>query len=171
MPIATVDPSEYQRYELTSAPPDGFITLRPLPFGMKLARRDKATKMMMRAATPGRGAKGRLSQSSRDETEIEFITANEWAIAYDFKYCIGDHNLTDAKGNKLDFGNAMVMKSLNPLIGSEIEELVNKLNEGEDEESIEDFLMRRTDSLEDGPPETDFGDGLEPENTDSLHKV
>lgn len=144
MPQVTVNPEEYQRFELASAPPDGYVMLRPLPYGMKLSRRSKATKMMMRSQAPVKGQK----QVQTDQI-FELESMDEWAVAHDFGYCIGDHNLEDSKGNKLDFANPMTLKLLDPRVGSEIERLIDDLNNEEGEESLEDFLARSTSSSED----------------------
>lgn len=133
MPDATVDSSQYERHDLKSAPPDGYVMLRPLPYGMKLTRRDKASRMKMQTEQ-GRGR--------RSGGEIELETLNEWAIAHDFAYCIGEHNLTDKNGTNLDFTNPLTLKMLNPKVGSEIEKYLDRLNEDEDDETLEDFLKR-----------------------------
>lgn len=161
MPDVTVDPNEYERYELKTAPPDGYVMLRPLPFGKKLTRRDKATKLQMRVQGDGRG---RMRDS---EQSISLDTLNEWATAYDYVYCVGDHNLTDKNGVSLDFNNPksinMVLGMLNPKVGSEIERLIGELNEEEEEETVEDFtsvaggssdgqIMSLTDSSENEIP-------------------
>ena len=135
MPDVTVDPGQYERYDLKSAPPDGFVMLRPLPYGMKLTRRDKASKMKMQTDQ----TKGRRNASS----EIELETLNEWAVAHDFAFCVGEHNLTDKNGALLDFTNPMTLKTLNPKVGSEVEKYLDELNEDEDDELLEDFLKRR----------------------------
>ena len=145
MPKVTINPGEYEKFDLKSAPPDGFVMLRPLPYGMKLSRRSKATKMMMRSQAPQKG------QKPQDVDQVfELESMDEWAIAYDFAYCIGEHNLEDASGNVLDFTNAMTLKLLDPKVGSEIERLVDELNNEEGEESFEDFLARSTLSSERG---------------------
>lgn len=149
MPVATVDPNHYEREELKTAPPDpnkpgdeqGYIMVRPLPYGMKLSRRDKATKMSMEVQA-GRGRRGKGSEGDTQKFDLE--TLSEWSNAFDFQNCIGDHNLTDANGVKLDFGNPMTLKLMNPKIGSEIESILTRYNEDEDEESLEDFTKRHT---------------------------
>lgn len=140
MPIATVDPTTTVHKKLKSAPPDGFVDLRPLPFGLKLDRRSKATRMMMRMPTQQKNAPKEVVQ------EIESM--DEMTVSHDFAYCIVDHNLTDVNGVKLDFTNKMVLQALDPKIGSEIERYINELNEDEDEESLEDFMRRVTSSSE-----------------------
>lgn len=134
MPIGTVDPNKYDRFDLKTLP-DGYVMLRPLPFGMKLERRDKATKMSMEAAA------GRGSDSTQ---KFELETLSKWSRAYDFKHCIGEHNITDVNDVQLDFGNPMTLQLLNPKLGSELESLIDKLNEDESEESLEDFTKRLT---------------------------
>jgi hypothetical protein len=91
-----------------------------------------------------------VEQGKRGKKEttqkFDLKTLNEWAVQFDFQYCIGDHNLLDAAGNKLDFNNPMTFKLLDPKVGSEIEKILNGLNEDEDEESLEDFINRSTSS-------------------------
>lgn len=145
MPNATVDPNNTIHLELKSLE-GGFVDIRPLPYGKKLERRDKAAKMLMRTDASQQG-KGRMATQS--DAVMEFETANEWAVQFDFAYCIVDHNLTDAKDVKLDFSNPMTIKLLDPRIGSEIEYAISDLNELEDEESFEDFQKRLLGSSED----------------------
>lgn len=140
MPIVTVDPEQYEKFDLKSAPPDGYVCLRPLPYGMKVQRRSKAVKMLQRVK-PQTDRKKAMEQDQIFEME----SMDEWAVNHDFAYCIGDHNLEDNNGVKLDFSNPLTVKLLNPRVGSEIETLIDKLNNDEDEESLEDFL-RRADS-------------------------
>lgn len=149
MPVVTVDPNNYVRKELKSAPADpnkpgdepGYIMVRPLPYGMKLERRDKATKMAMEVEA---GKTGRRRNNAEQSQRFDLETMSEWASQYDFSYCIGDHNLLDSAGNKLNFSNPMTFKLLDPKVGSEIETIINELNEDVDEESLEDFIKRST---------------------------
>lgn len=141
MPDVTIDPGEYEHFDLKTAPPDGFVELRPLPYGMKLTRRSKATRMMMRMPNAPKGKKV--------DQEFELESMDEMVTAHDFAYCIGDHNLTDKNGQKLDFASPMTFKTLNPKVGSEIERLIGELNEDEDEETLEDFMRRSTLPSED----------------------
>jgi hypothetical protein len=144
MPDVTIDPAEVERHELKTAPPDGWVELRPLPFGMKLARRSKATRTMMKMPAPSKATQGKKVEQS-----IELESMDEVTTLIDFSYCIVDHNLTDKNGEKLDFSNKMTLKLLNPKVGSEIERLISELNEDEDEETLEDFLARSTGLSED----------------------
>lgn len=139
MPVVTIDPNARERFELRTAPAAdendeaGWVELRALPYGMKLTRRDKATKMMMQTQST-------QSKKSEVKSEIELLSQTEWAVQFDFANCIIDHNLTDSGGRKLDFSRPMDLKLLNPKVGSEIEKHINSLNEDEDELQVEDFL-------------------------------
>lgn len=144
MPIVTVNPGEYTKVDLKTAPPDGFVEIRPLPYGMKLTRRSKSTKMMMRAQQPTRGKK-----AENPENVFELDNQDEWAVAFDFAYCIGTHNLQNADGTLIDFTNPMSLKALDPKVGSEIERAIDSLNNDDDEESLEDFLRQSGTSSED----------------------
>jgi hypothetical protein len=150
MPVVSVNPTEYQRVELKTAPPDGYVMLRPLPYGMKLSRRSKATKMMMRSQ-PATSRK----QAQQQESVFELESMDEWAVAHDFAYCIGEHNLESAPGKLIDFStNAiMALKLLDPRVGSEIEQAIDSLNNDEDEESFADFLKRQGMSSSDETPQ------------------
>lgn len=160
-PIVTVDPKEYERFELKTAPPDGYVYLRPLPYGMKLSRRSKATRMMMRSQ-PAQSRK----QAQAQEQVFEVESMDEWAVAFDFQYCIGEHNLQNARGDLIDFSQKtnLVIKLLDPKVGSEIERLIDTLNNDEDEETLEDFLKQQSTSSseEETQSETD-GNGTKTE--------
>lgn len=161
-PIVTVDPAEYERFELKTAPPDGYVMLRPLPYGMKLSRRSKATRMMMRQS----GTTGKNQPQGEQVFEVESM--DEWAVAFDFAYCIGDHNLQNRDGTTIDFSKNTVMKikMLSPKVGSEIERAIDTLNNDEDEESVEDFLKRQdTSSLEEVPSLEPDGNGSSTEGS------
>lgn len=144
MPNATVDPTHFEREELKSLE-GAFIMVRPLPFGLKLKRRDRATKMYMEAPAN----RGRSKQQLEDDVNrFELEQMNEWATLHDFAYCIGDHNLEDINGAKLDMSSPMTLQILNPRVGSEIEAILSKLNEDESEEELEDFIKQHTASTQ-----------------------
>lgn len=151
MPIATIDPNQYQRHELKSAPADpnipddenGYEMLRPLPFGMILQRADETLQMQMKARRPqDRRRKG----GTEEMPNIDMKSLNRKSAEIDFAYCIGDHNLTDNRGVKLDFANPLVFQVLDPRIAQEIQEYIDELNNPEGTESAEDFIKRVTSS-------------------------
>ena len=175
MPIVTIDPNEYQRFELKSAPADpndpndeqGYIFLRPLPYGHKLSRRSKATRMMMRSQ-PTQSRK----QAAQQESVFEVESMDEWAVAFDFEYCVGKHNLKARDGQLIDFqkNTRMKIKMLDPRVGSEIEQLIDNLNNAEDEESLEDFLKRSSTSFGEEKNSSNTG-GVGSSTEEPLHSV
>ena len=146
MPVGTVT-SEPQRFELKSLPavgdePGGFIFAKPLPYGMKLERRDKSTIMRLQQKIGGK-KKSRNQDEEMQTVEIESISS--WASGFDFGFCIVDHNITDVNGEKLDFASPMTLKILDPRVGTEIEEILQELNGDEpDVDELEDFTKQHT---------------------------
>lgn len=138
MPNATVN-TEAARYELKTLE-GGFVMLKPLPFGKLLERREKASKMSMDQQT------GKKATNQK----ISFDMMQRWARSYDFEHCIVDHNLEDARGEKLNFSNHMTLDLLDPKIGAEIEELIDALNQEDDEEDLETFLKQHTPDSREG---------------------
>jgi hypothetical protein len=131
MPVGTVT-QEPVRYELTSLPPDGFVTLRQLPYWDVLERRDQGSRAVMEQS------KRKPGQKADDDTKMVIETYQTWERFYTFKNCIVDHNITDSAGVQLDFNKEMTLRMLNPAVGVEIEKLIDKLN-AEDEADEELF--------------------------------
>ncbi len=128
MPVGTVT-QEPVRYELTSLPPDGFVTLRQLPYWDVLERRDQGSRAVMEQQ------KRKPGQKADDDTKMVIETYQTWERFYTFKNCIVDHNITDDKGVALDFNKEMTLRMLSPLVGVEIEKLIDKLNAEDDDEA------------------------------------
>jgi hypothetical protein len=125
MPRATVN-SEATRVDLKSLP-GGFVTLKQLPFGQMLSRRDRAARYLQEVNP----------RAARDDiSRIQIDILNEASRIYDFKHCILDHNLEDEQGNKLDFNNAMTLQVLDPKVGAEIEREIDKMNREDFDEEV-----------------------------------
>jgi hypothetical protein len=137
--VVVVVSNEYKRVDLKSAP-GGYVQIRPLPYGKKLERRDKSTKMSLEAQ-----ARGKKGEADVQKFELEQIST--WAAGFDFAYCIGEHNLTDQNKNKLDFSDPRVLNHLDPKVGQEIEAALAEIN-GDEEENLEDFLNPPTSTSE-----------------------
>jgi hypothetical protein len=120
MPVGTVT-QEPVRYELTTLPPDGFVTLRQLPYWDVLERRDQGSRAVMEQ-----------SKNAGDDTKMVIETYQTWERAYTFKNCIVDHNITDVNGVSLDFTKPQTLRMLAPHVGVEIERLIDKLNAEDD---------------------------------------
>jgi hypothetical protein len=141
MPNATVS-TDVVKKELKSCE-GAWVELRQLPFGKMLERRDKASRFMQELDPRARNA----------NMKVQIDIMNEWSRRFDFKECIVDHNLEDAQGNQLNFGNPMTFDILDPKIGAELERLIDELNQ-EDEQDLEDFPNALTSSSEDnGKPQ------------------
>lgn len=150
MPNATVS-TEAQRYDLESLPASngeegGYIVARPLPFGMKLERRDKSLRMSMEQKQQTGSRRQQRRQQNDDIQKIDLETFNAWAFQFDVGYCITNHNLTDVNGVPLDFNNPMTIKILDPKVGQEIESILATLNGDDEEEDLEDFTKLHTSS-------------------------
>lgn len=141
MPVAVVDSEAHERKELKSLE-GGWIDVRPLPHGLVLRRRDKQSKMFVESNMGTQGHRRPQAETSR----LEIETMNEWATAYDYKYCIVDHNLTDKEGNKLDLGSPLAIQMLSPKVGAEIDTILSDLN---DFTQDEDFTPAPSTSSQD----------------------
>jgi hypothetical protein len=130
MPRATVR-TEVQRVNLVSCP-EGWVDIKQLPYYEMLVRRDKGGKLFFDAEEEGR---------------VEIATLQAWARQYEFEHCIADHNLEDDQGNKLDFSNELTLRSLDPRVGQEIEEAIDKLHNVE--ENVKNFPSPVSSSSED----------------------
>lgn len=122
MPKATVS-LEAIRVDLKSCD-GGFVMLKQLPYHEMLVRRDRAARYSLDQAQKG------------NRLDIEMVQA--MAREYEFANCIVDHNLEDDLGNKLNFANPATLRVLDPRIGEEIEEAIDRLHNRE--EDLELFM-------------------------------
>jgi len=129
MPRATIT-TEATRVDLKSCP-GGYVEIRQLPYHEMLVRRDKG---------------GKLFFDQQQEGRVEIATLQAWARAYEFEHCIIDHNLEDEEGKKLDFSNDATLSVLDPRVGQEIEDAIDKLHNIEVD--VKDFPSPASSSLE-----------------------
>lgn len=127
MPRATVDLAATERYELKSAPPDGFVVLRRLSYGDKLRRQDLYMEMQMRID----------SKSSSADMNIQ--AAAEKVAQFEFARCVIDHNLEDENGRKLDFKSPADVIRLDPRVGEEINGYLVDMNNFDQGSDAADF--------------------------------
>ena len=128
MPKAVVT-TEAQHYALKTLPPDGFIKAKPLSYGQKKERADIAGKMYSEIRdNPRRG----------EDQKMYLESASRAATLFDYQNCITDHNLEDDNERKLDFNLASTLDILDPRVGTEIENILAKLNG--DDEDLQDFI-------------------------------
>jgi hypothetical protein len=115
MPVATIDPNATENFELETLE-EGEITLRRMSFSAFLHRQDIMMKMQIEAKEKG------------DPVGMTMSMGNLETALFEFKECLVDHNLTDANGNKLDFTKASTFKILDPRVGEEVQDKIQKMN-------------------------------------------
>lgn len=153
MPIATVSTDYGEAIQLKSLQ-GAFVRLRPLTYGMRLERLDKASKLYMEMTDESVRPSSRNNKPEKEAIKAFIESMNTWAREFDFSYCIGEHNLQDANGQLLDFSNSMTIQVLDPRVGAEIARLLDELNGEEEEETLDDFLQRHSKSSADAPTDS-----------------
>ena len=126
MPRATVDVTSTTRFELESLPKTeddeaGFVELRKLSYGQILERRDMGAKIAVEGLTD--------SRSSRDDLKVTTEMIQKAVTEFEFKHCVVSHNLEDEHGTLLIFTNPNNVWSLDPQVGQEVSELIDRMNE------------------------------------------
>jgi hypothetical protein len=114
VPRATAG-TETEHHELKTLP-EGFVVVRKLTYGEVLQRRS-----MMKMQIEGQGQKD-------GRAEIEMMSRR--ATEFDFQKCIVEHNLfvDDAETRKLNLSNRTDLDLLDPRVGQEIEQIIDRLN-------------------------------------------
>jgi hypothetical protein len=135
MPRATVDMTATERFELKTLPAvgdeeAGWIEVRKLSYGQILARRDMATKMAIE------GVGGNMKRD--DDIKVTTDIIQKAVTEFEFKNCIVNHNLEDATGKKLNFGNPASVVDLDPRVGQEISALIDSINQWDEDLSGKD---------------------------------
>lgn len=119
MPKATTNISDTEKYELKTCP-EGYVLLRRLSYGEMIERRSLSGKLNLNA-TPGKG--------KTNDVQAFIQMANRLVTEFEFKNCIVDHNLEDENGTALDFRKATTLSVLDPRIGDEISQYIDKMNQ------------------------------------------
>ena len=127
MPVATVDPNATRRFDLETAPPDGYVVVRKMSYGQYLHRRDMAAKMMVEAP------RGKRSDMKATVDMVQTATT-----LYEFQKCIVEHNLEHREPNgterPLNLTDAKDFSLLDPLVGQEIQKWISELNQFQKED-------------------------------------
>lgn len=135
MPKATVDMTP-QIMDLKSVE-GGTVTVKPLSYGQKKVRADMATRMY---------AETDQDSGQMRDGRMYLDTLNRATTLYDFKNCIVDHNLTDDNDRPLNFSMDATLDILDPRVGTEIENILAKING--DDDDLKDFIASRSESRE-----------------------
>ncbi len=116
MPRATVS-MKPTKFDLETCP-EGWVELRRMSYGELLASQDMAYQINVQMQ----------SQNGSAEPEMGAKMSQASVLEYQFKLCIVNHNLENEAGQPLDFRQASAVHLLDPLIGQEINSLVEKLH-------------------------------------------
>jgi hypothetical protein len=119
MPNATANAIGPEKHELKTLP-EGFVIVQRLTYGQKLERR----AMSSVDAEAGRGK----------TVKMQMQLMNRKATLYDFQHCIVEHNLDDGNGRTLNLGSPDDLNKLDPRVGEEIERILDKINNFEEDE-------------------------------------
>jgi hypothetical protein len=102
-------------------PEGGWVELRRLAYGEKLAK--DAEAMKMRFAMDSGTTQGNV------DAEVSLIS--EFVTLMEFAKCIMNHNLTDDNDKPLNFRDPAAVRVLDPRVGDEISGLIGEMNDFE----------------------------------------
>lgn len=120
---------ETERFDLESAPPDGYVVLRKFSYGEKVKIRSLTARVHIAQAEVAKKQKeARQKGEDIEDLDAEMSFDMEAVLAYKFKKAIVQHNLEDAKGRKLDFKSRSDFHLLDEAVGEEIEDSIEEYN-------------------------------------------
>jgi hypothetical protein len=122
MPKATASVVEPERHELKTLP-GGYVVVRRLTYGQKLERRAMVSNAT--AEMSGRNTKG---------MKMSMQMMNEQATIFDFTHCIVEHNLEGDNEEQLNLSSPVDVRRLDPRVGEEIERVLDKMNNFDEED-------------------------------------
>jgi hypothetical protein len=120
VPVATVKADSTERHELKTLE-SGYVVFRRMTYGETLERR----ALMKLSFTTKKGQK---------DLQGELAMGNRRIQLFEFQHTIVDHNLTDELENKLNLSDPVVLDKLDPRVGQEIEDIISRMNNFEDDE-------------------------------------
>lgn len=121
MPKATISATT-KKFDLKSAPPDGFVELRRLTYGQSLARRDMVMAFTF-AESKGKGGDPDIGTQLQNAKVTQF----EWTSS------IITWNLTDENDQPLDWKKSNLFEVIDPAIAEEISQYITDMNNFEAE--------------------------------------
>jgi hypothetical protein len=131
MPLATPVGGATEHHDLKSCPPDGYVVLRRLTHGEKMARRGLLAKARMETG----------SAKNRSGVGVDVELMNEKITLFEFSRCIVEHNLTylvdpadPSSETLLDFRIPDHVRMIDGNIGEEIDALITEINDWESDE-------------------------------------
>lgn len=125
MPRATVDINDTERIHLKTVP-EGYVVLRRMSYGQFLQRQEMAMRIQMQSA----------GRRSSEGPQMEVKNAHQAVAAFEMQVCVVEHNLTDHNDMPLDFNQSFTITLLDPRVGQEIGDHINRMNLLDDEEGV-----------------------------------
>jgi hypothetical protein len=140
------------KHELQTAPPDGYVMLRRLPYDEILKRREMATRLSMEQSSGGRRkARGYKQNEQVESSKIGIELIQVATREYEFANCIVDHNL-EVNGQLVDFSKPkLAFRLVAPEVLQEIEMALSELNLETDEDELNDFMSAARPSSSEEP--------------------
>ena len=123
MAVATITQTT-ERFDLKSAPPDGYVVIRRMTWGEKLKRQGMMMSMNMQ-----------MNKKS-DDMNVNMDMDQEKVAIWEFQNLIMEHNLTDEKEVALNFKNIADIVRLGPVVGEEIQTKINEVNAFEENDDV-----------------------------------
>lgn len=120
MPVATRN-ADFEHFDLKTLP-EAYVKLRRMTYGQILERR-----AMMKVSFSNQGGKSKNLAG-------EIAMANKAVQIFEFAHCVVEHNLEDDKGRTLNLSTSADVERLDPKVGQEIETLIEKLNNFDQED-------------------------------------
>ena len=116
---------EGKRFDLKTAPPDGYVVLLRMSFSEYLQRQEMS---------------GIMSVSAKTKKDIAgtIAMAQQKVTAFEFARCVTEHNLTDDNDQSYDFSGMAWMgpKGLDPKIANEIAEYIDDLHQFTEDDTL-----------------------------------
>jgi hypothetical protein len=125
VPVAVITDTTGIREELKSLE-GGYVVIKRMTYGQKLLKSQLTMKM-------------RMDMQDKKKMGADIDLATRAVALWSFANLIGDHNLTDADGRKLNFRAPSDVEALAGPIGEEIDTLIDKHNNFEDDEETENL--------------------------------
>lgn len=119
MPKATVSGGT-ERFDLKSLP-EGYVVLKRMSYGQMLERQEMSASVLMDTDKKGQSMAAKMQFVQRAVAQFEM------------RNCVVDHNLTDDDEQLLNFNRPDILAILDPRVGTEIGELIDKMNQFEEE--------------------------------------
>lgn len=124
MPVAEAK-TDTKRYDLKSAPPDGYVVVRKFKYGERL----KIRSLSARAHIAAQEFEGRKNgKDDSDAADVGMSFDMESVAAFQFARAVVEHNLTLANGTAINFKSREHFAALDDTIGGEIEGYIDEFN-------------------------------------------